>query len=560
MEMTLDQRRAVAMAAARLRLQEQAPEGRSFGDSFTRQLGLTARAGGPLAVGAAAGAAMGAPIGGVGAIPGAAAGTVAMSILQLVDSLGGTNLIEQAMDKLGLPKPDSAMERVAQGTAQTMAGGVGLTRAAGEMAKQATSKVKPWLEMLAVRPDIALQAATGGGLSGATAKEAGAGPMGQTVANLAGGIAGPMSVAGVKALGNTVGDVGATVGAAFGSKRGAERLAADVVNRAVGDQREQIGNALRTAETFVPGAKPTVAEAVAGAQQWKPEQFGGALIRLQKDLSGAKGVEDILPSAVRTQNKAIETHLASVKEQAKPLREEALRLANQGAWFGRPLKAETITSKIDVELAKPGLRASDVVTKSMGAVKEKIASLADERGIVDADDLYTVRKEVGNTISRFAKETANWDKRLSARLERDIQKNIDDAIEASGGSLWKQYLKLYSEGMKAVEKHELRAGEAKRIAAGVKGQGAADIVAGELPKPPTLLHRPMMAVNFGLRMIARDANTPVAKELATRMQDPDQFLQLMARPKSDPLRAQAVNMARMAGLIGAMRMPPPEDQ
>ena len=57
---------------------------------------------------------MGAPLAGVGAVPGAGAGAFAMTILQMVDQLGGTNYIEQAMDKLGLPRPGTEEERVAR--------------------------------------------------------------------------------------------------------------------------------------------------------------------------------------------------------------------------------------------------------------------------------------------------------------------------------------------------------------------------------------------------------------------------------------------------------------
>lgn len=121
-----------------------------------------------------------------------------------------------------------------------------------------------------------------------------------------------------------------------------------------------------------------------------------------------------------------------------------------------PLNAQQITSNLDSVLKTPGLRASDVVTKSVGELRDKIASLASKSGTLDARDLYTVRKEIGNTISKHAKESANWDTKLAAGLERDLQKSIDAAIEKAGaGDLWTRYLSRYSELSKPINQMDV---------------------------------------------------------------------------------------------------------
>jgi len=524
-----------------------APE-RSLGDSLVRQLGLTARAAGPVGAGALAGAGMGSVLPGVGTVAGAGAGGLAMTLLQLVDQMGGTNYIEQAMDKLGVPKPESTSERVAGGTARTMASMGGIGGGAAALAPAATGTSKAILGQLGANPQTQAIAAVGGGLAGETARESGAGPVGQMAASMAGAIAGPGAIAATKVGAKQVTDAISTIGAAFGSDKGVERLARDAAQRFAGAERERIVSALRSAKEVVPGAKPTVAEALASKQIGEPEQFGGALIRLQKDLSGAKGIEDVLPSAVRRQNVAIKDHIERVKEAARPVREAALEQANRS---GR-LNVGDITNRIDTQLGTPGFRASDVVVKTLGGVKDKLQSLADDQGRIDANDLYTVRKEIGTVIGKFSKETANWDKRLSARLERTLQEYIDDAIENAGGSGWKGYLKTYSEGLKAAEQHEIIRGEAKRIAAGVKGQRPMEMASEELPKVPTLLHRPMMFVNFGLRTIGKDANDPLVKRLATDLQDPEKFAALLSRPLTDPKRIKAAEIWSRAATVGAL--------
>ena len=523
------------------------------GNNFSRQLGIAARAAGPVGGGALLGAAAGSVIPGVGTAIGAGAGGTAAAILQLVDKLGGTDYLEKAMDQLGLPRPESPSERVFSDVAGTMTGAAGVSKGAEVLSRGASPTVQRMLQALGENQGLQIASAGSSALGSGLARESGAGPLGQTAAGLAAGMAVPLVGAGARAIADKAGDIGATIGASFGSERGTNRLARDAATRISGDSREKVLQALAAAKEHVPGVKPTVAEAIAEAQIGKPERFGGALVRLQKDLSGAKGIEDVLPSATRRQAVATEDFVSGLKAQTKPMREAALARANiQG------VDPNDIAIEIDKALLRPGTRASDVVQKSLNAVKEKIVSITDANGKVNAEDLYTVRKEVGNTIGRFSKETANWDKKLVSGLERNIQSYIDDAIEKSGGTGWKDYLKTYSSGMKAVEAQTARVKEAKIMAAQVKGGHAADLAAGDIPKPPTLLSRPMMAVNYGLRLISRDANTPIARKLATDMQDPKKFAELMSLPPNNLNRKMAEQILLKA-TVGTMLNPPDEE-
>lgn len=116
-----------------------------------------------------------------------------------------------------------------------------------------------------------------------------------------------------------------------------------------------------------------------------------------------------------------------------------------------PLKSGPIVASIEQSLSQPGQRSSDVVSKTLSTVAEKIAGVTSKDGIVDARDLYTIRKELGNTIETFAKESNNWDKRLAAGLERDLQRKIDNAILKAGGVEWPQYLRQYSDLSQKIE-------------------------------------------------------------------------------------------------------------
>lgn len=123
----------------------------------------------------------------------------------------------------------------------------------------------------------------------------------------------------------------------------------------------------------------------------------------------------------------------------------------------KPLEASTVANNIDALASKPGLRASDVVTKSLGEARDKIASLADKNGVIDANDLYMIRKEIGNTIQKYASENKNFDQRLTSGLQKQVQGYIDDAIEGAGGAGWKGYLAKYADMSKPI--NEMQVGQ-----------------------------------------------------------------------------------------------------
>ena len=127
-------------------------------------------------------------------------------------------------------------------------------------------------------------------------------------------------------------------------------------------------------------------------------------------------------------------------------------LMNEGFY---PLETAPIVSKIDSILSTPGKRASTLVQQSLGEIKNKILNLTNERGIINSNDLYTIRKEIGTDIQRFAKETGNWDQKLVAGLDTNLKNAIDTAIESAGGTGWKSYLKSYSNASTKINRMEI---------------------------------------------------------------------------------------------------------
>lgn len=130
----------------------------------------------------------------------------------------------------------------------------------------------------------------------------------------------------------------------------------------------------------------------------------------------------------------------------------------------QPLDAGGITAAIDAKLSTPGLRASSNMTKVLSAVKDDIANLTEKGGgVIDAHDLYTLRKEGIN--ERIAQILGQTDLKVSAKVTRkvleEVRPLIDDAIEKAGGTGWRDYLKTYSQNMQAIDQKAMAAQAAK---------------------------------------------------------------------------------------------------
>ena len=250
--------------------------------------------------------------------------------------------------------------------------------------------------------------------------------------------------------------------------------------------------------------------------------------------------------------------LAGAEKQAlgvttASLRSKALESANANG-----VRSENVISNIDAQLSEKGVRASDVVQKTLGGIKDKIAALTNENGVIDANDLYTVRKEVGNSIATFSKETSNWDKRLTSSLERKIQGAIDDAIEKAGGRGWKQYLSEYSKGIQDISSRDVATKTARKME--VAGASKAREIAGADEVPisiPNVLSRPVMIINAVLRRAQGVGSEKTTAEIARLMQNPREMAAVMkaATPseRAELMKVLAGRGLYMAGTQAAAR-------
>lgn len=156
-----------------------------------------------------------------------------------------------------------------------------------------------------------------------------------------------------------------------------------------------------------------------------------------------------------------------------------------------PLRVSPIVENIDSVLQAPGKRASDVVVNVFSSLKEKLQNLSNPKtGVIDSQDLYTIRKEIGNDIKKFSAESQNWDAKLTSGLEKNVKSYIDNAIEKAGNSGdWKRYLDTYQKESTKINQMQIAQALEKQLGTPL---GNAERVAGfaaAMENAPNLIKR-----------------------------------------------------------------------
>ena len=126
----------------------------------------------------------------------------------------------------------------------------------------------------------------------------------------------------------------------------------------------------------------------------------------------------------------------------------------------RPLDTSSLVGHIDRLLKNPSIAGDNVGASVINKVRNDIAKwTAENGGTISADALYAIRKNsVAQEVERLmAGQDPNAVRRNAARLTASIQPQIDDAIEAAGGTAWRKYLSTHAAGMKNVERQEMAA-------------------------------------------------------------------------------------------------------
>jgi len=231
------------------------------------------------------------------------------NLLKIVNSVFGGGLNGETI------KPQTNDEKMLDAVVSSGVSALGGGPGGGTKSLLASRSVKDAAGAIADGLKPAIMPAISGVTAGATGEavqQAGGGTLAQIFASLLGGMS-PYAAKGLAGgVANKAMDIGATVGAKMGSERAIKRLATDYAERVSGADRDFIKAAERAADTYVPGANPTTAEAIAQRNAMTPDVRAGATVKLQKDLTGALGAEDILPTVAKRQRQALEAPLNSM--------------------------------------------------------------------------------------------------------------------------------------------------------------------------------------------------------------------------------------------------------
>lgn len=127
-------------------------------------------------------------------------------------------------------------------------------------------------------------------------------------------------------------------------------------------------------------------------------------------------------------------------------------LADEGFY---PLQVDPLVNRLDNLLDQKTIQASDLKTRTFQDLRNKLLNLSDDRGVIDSNALYEVRKQIGDSIRVFAEQTKTADQRVLAGLETQLKGLIDNQIEKAGGVSWKDYLKNYADYSQKINRIEI---------------------------------------------------------------------------------------------------------
>ena len=248
------------------------------------------------------------------------------------------------------------------------------------------------------------------------------------------------------------------------------------VSAATGPMRETALERANIAGREVPQAEQLAAQARARAEQEsglaRRMTFGAE--RAETRLGQADDLGDVFDPTAVARERGLAGAMAQRGEQAalgaigsrqvaRDMEDYVADLAAQGM---QPLEVSPIVQQIRSMAGQPGTRADDLQRGTLTKLADQLEGLADQNGVIDARDLYQLRKTgVNDIVDRLlgGAQPSSGTKERAAALMTSIRPMIDQAIEGAGGTGWKDYLSLTRRGFEAVNRQEL-GGKAAQMA------------------------------------------------------------------------------------------------
>jgi hypothetical protein len=123
----------------------------------------------------------------------------------------------------------------------------------------------------------------------------------------------------------------------------------------------------------------------------------------------------------------------------------------------KPLEGQKLAQSISTIANKPEFAGNDVLAGAVKTVADDIAKWTSSGGVIDARALDAIRKNSVNAAIQKLRPgmDATAQRNLAASVLTDIRPALVDAIEAAGGTGYRQYLADYTKGMSAIAEKKL---------------------------------------------------------------------------------------------------------
>jgi len=251
------------------------------------------------------------------------------------------------------------------------------------------------------------------------------------------------------------------VSTATGPARDAALSRANIAGTTV-PAAETLANAARqrademTASGFVPRMR--------GLEERAGEQAAimGDKPALFPDMERIQQTRGISGAAGQRADDAIAAQIG-LRDVARDMEDVVADLAAEGM---QPLRVAPIVQQLRSMAGQPGTRADELQRGTLRGLADKLQGLADNNGVIDARDLYQIRKTGLNDIVDTllsGRQPGSGTKERTASLLTSARGMIDDAIEGSGGKNWKDYLARTRQGFETVNRQKL-AGQGAQLA------------------------------------------------------------------------------------------------
>jgi hypothetical protein len=298
----------------------------------------------------------------------------------------------------------------------------------------------------------------------------------------------------------------------------AQRAASNVERRAVNEATGPTRDAA-LARANIAGETVPAAEMLANAARQQADEQSGLARRMilgseraETALGQMDDLGDILsPEAINRQRgiagamtqrgEAAAQEAIGLRQQARDMEDVVADLAAEGM---TPLRVGPIVQQLRSMAGQPGTRADELQRGALTGLADKLQGLADANGVIDARDLYQIRKTGLNDIVDTllsGRQPGSGTKERTASLLTSAREMIDNAVEGAGGVGWKDYLTRTRQGFETVNRQDLTAkgaqlakenpdefialmgGERPKIVEDIMGTGQFDIAGMALADP-----------------------------------------------------------------------------